>query len=247
MNKDGVRTSEPETSSQSGTTLARNGAAAPVQPVVHSWTLWLIGLLVVLVTVGAWFAYRLKTNRAWRSFAAQIKGEFRPRNLLSPDVMTATVRGRGFMLETATSSEDDAPYYHTKASIPIKNAAGFVMGLRRKSMLEEAQSRNEAQAIDLGDAEFARRFFVVSNDPEAVGVVLTAEARRELNRYHDVEIYVRLGTMEWRRSGEVNALPCIERLTNLILDMGDTIDTLPARPRTLSERLADEALIQRGV
>ena len=241
-----VVTSRPETSSQTGTIEGRDGAVDPPQ-VVHSWTIWFMGLLIVLIAAGAWFAYRLGTNRAWRTFAARVKGEFRPRNLFSPDLLTATVRGRGFMLETATSSEDDAPYYHTKASIPIKNAAGFVMGLRRKSMLEEAQSRNETAAIDLGDAEFGRRFFVVSNDLEAVGTVLTPEARRELNRYHDVEVYVRLGTMEWRRSGEVNALPCIERLTDLLLDMGERIDSLPARPRTLSERLADEALIQKGV
>ena len=236
----------PETPSQSGTASTQN-AAAPAQQTVHSGTLWFVALLIALAAVGAWFAYRSKTNRAWRAFAARIDGEFRPRSLLSPDVLTATVRGRGYMLETATSSEDDAPYYHTKASIPIKNTAGFVMGLRRKSMLEEAQSRRETSEIDLGDAEFTRRFFVVTNDPEAVGVVLTPEVRRELNRYHDVEIYVRLGTMEWRRSGEVNALSCIERLTDLILDMGERIDTMPARPRTLSERLADEALIQKGV
>ena len=237
----------PETPSQSGTASTQNTAAAPAQQTVHSGTLWFVALLIALAAVGAWFAYRSKTNRAWRAFAARIDGEFRTRSLLSPDVLTATVRGRGYMLETATSSEDDAPYYHTKASIPIKNTAGFVMGLRRKSMLEEAQSRRETSEIDLGDAEFTRRFFVVTNDPEAVGVVLTPEVRRELNRYHDVEIYVRLGTMEWRRSGEVNALSCIERLTDLILDMGERIDTMPARPRTLSERLADEALIQKGV
>lgn len=242
---DKANTSEPETSSQTGTIVP--GGAAPSQHTLHMWTLWLIGLVIVLAAAAAWFAYRLKTNRVWRTFAARIQGEFRPRNRMSPDVLTATVRGRGYMLETATSSEDDAPYYHTKASIPIKNPAGFVMGLRRKSMLEEAQTRNEANALDLGDAEFMRRFFVVSNDPEAVGVVLTPEARRELNRYHDVEVYVRLGTMEWRRSGEVNALDCIERLTDLILDMGESIDKLPARPRTLSERLADEALIHKGV
>ncbi|MCW3095153.1 MAG: hypothetical protein JWL77_771 [Chthonomonadaceae bacterium] len=237
--------SVPETSTQTGTAVA--GDVGPSQHTIHTWTLWLIGFIILLAVGAAWFASRLRTNRAWRTFAARIQGEFRPRNMLSPDLLTGTIRGRGYMLETATSSEDDAPYYHTRASIPIKNSAGFVMGLRRKSMLEEAQSRNEASAIDLGDAEFSRRFFVVSNDPEAVAAVLTPEARRELNRYHDVEIYVRLGTMEWRRSGEVNALPCIERLTDLILDMGDTIDKLPARPRTLSERLADEALIQKGV
>jgi hypothetical protein len=211
------------------------------------WTLWLIGFLLVAAAATAWYAYRLGTNRAWRAFAGKIGGEFRQRNALSPDVLTATVRGRGYMLETATSHEDDAPYYHTKASIPIKNSAGFVMGLRRKSMLEEAQSRNETSALDLGDAEFARRFFVVTNDAEAVSAVLTPGARRELSKYHDVEIYVRLGTMEWRRAGEVNALACIERLTDLLLEMGETIDKLPARPRTLSERLADEALIQKGV
>jgi hypothetical protein len=221
--------------------------AAPAQQTIHAWTLWLLGFVVVLLAGVAWFAYRLKTNRVWRTFAAKIKGEFRPRNLMSPDVLTATVRGRGYMLETAISHDDDAPYYHTKASIPIKNPAGFVMGLRRKSMLEEAQSRNETSAVNVGDAEFHRRFFIVSNDAEAVDAVLNAEARRELNRYHDVEIYVRLGTMEWRRSGEVNALDCIERLTDLILDMGEGIDKLPARPRTLSERLADESLIQKGV
>jgi len=237
----------PETSTQTGTTAARDTAAGPAPQTVHAWSLWLMGLLILLAAAAVWFAFRMQTNRAWRTFAAQIKGEFRPRSLMSPDVLTATVRGRGYMLETATSSEDDAPYYHTKASIPIKNSAGFVMGLRRKSMLEEAQSRKEVSVIDFGDAEFGRRFFVVSNDPEAVGAVLTPEARRELNRYHDVEIYARLGTLEWRRSGEVNSLPCIERLTNLILDMGESIDKLPARPRTLSERLADEALIQKGV
>ncbi len=242
-----VNSSEAETSTQTGTTVARDTGPAQSQPNLHAWTLWLIGFLFVLVAGTAWFAYRLKTNRVWRTFATKIQGEFRPRSMMSPDVLTATVRGRGYMLETATSHDDDAPYYHTKASIPIKNPAGFVMGLRRKSMLEEAQSRNEAAVIDLGDAEFGRRFFVVSNDPDAVSLVLTPEARRELNRYHDVEIYVRLGTLEWRRSGEVNALPCIERLTDLILDMGEGIDKLPARPRTLSERLADEALIQKGV
>ena len=57
----------------------------------------------------------------------------------------------------------------------------------------------------------------------------------------------RIVTMEWRRSGEVNEFDCIERLTDLILDMGEGIDKMPSRPRTLSERLADEALIQKGV
>jgi len=237
----------PETSTQTGTSAGRASGMQPAQQTIHAWTLWLIGAVMVLAAVGAWFVYRLQTNRAWKTFAAKIEGEFRPKNLMSPDVLTATVRGRGYMLETATSSEDDAPYYHTKASIPVKNAAGFVMGLRRKSMLEEAQTRTETATIDLGDAEFVRRFFIVSNDPEAVSRVLTPEVRKELNRYHDIEIYARLGTLEWRRSGEVNALPCIERLTDLILDMGEAIDKLPSRARTLSERLADEALIQKGV
>jgi hypothetical protein len=244
---DKANASNPENFSQRGTAVGQAAAPVPGQATIHVWTLWLLGLLVVLVGSVAWYAYRRKTNRVWRAFAAKIDGEFRPRNAMSPDVLTATVRGRGFMLETATSSEDDAPYYHTKASIPIKNAAGFVMGLRRKSMLEEAQSRRETAVVDLGDAEFSRRFFVVSNDPDAVHTVLTPEARRELNRYHDVELYVRLGTMEWRRSGEVNSLECIQRLTDLLLDMGERIDKLPSRPRTLSERLADEALIQKGV
>ena len=237
----------PETSTQTGTRAAHDSGVAPAQQTIHAWMLWLIGAMIVLAVAGAWFVYRLQTNRVWRIFAAKVQGEFRPRNLVSPDVLTATLRGRGYMLETATSSEDDAPYYHTKASIPVKNAAGFVMGLRRKSMLEEAQSRTEISAIDLGDAEFARRFFIVSNDPEAVSTVLTPEVRRELNRYHDIEIYARLGTLEWRRAGEVHALPCIERLTDLILDMGEIIDKLPSRARTLSERLADETLIQKGV
>lgn len=242
---DRPNSSIPETSTQVGTAPA--GQGAPPQGTIHSWVFWLIGVVILLITGGSWFLYRLRTNQVWSAFAKQIEGEFRPRNLLSPDVLTGTVRGRGYMLETATSHEDDAPYYHTKASIPIRNAAGFVMGLRRKSMLEEAQTRRDTATIELGDAEFERRFFIVSNDPEAVSVILTPEARRELNRYHDVEIYIRLGTMEWRRSGEVNALPCIERLSHMLLDMGEAVDKLPARPRTLTERLADEALIQKGV
>lgn len=239
---DRTNSTTTETSTQVGS------AGAPPSPPhgLQTW-LWLLGFVVILAAIGAWLGYRMQTNRAWRAFAAKIDGDFRPRNALSPDVLTGTIRGRGYMLETATSHEDDAPYYHTKASIPIKNSAGFVMGMRRKSMLEEAQTRRDAAALDLGDADFERQFFIVSNDPEAVQEILTPEARRELQRYHDVEIYARLGTLEWRRAGEVNALPCIERLSELLLDMGEAIDRLPARARTLTERLADEALIEKGV
>ncbi len=238
--------SQPKTSSQTGTTVPASSPAQD-QHVVHLWTLWLIGFVFVLMVTLAWVFYRLGTNRAWKRYAEQIGGEFRPRNVFSPDVLTGTIRSRGYMLETGTSNEDDAPYYHTKASIPIKNGAGFVMGLRRKSMLEEAQTRKEKADYGLEDAEFTRQFFVVSNNSDAVGAILTPEVRRELVKYHDIEIYIRLGTMEWRRSGEVNDLKVIERLTNLLLDIGEKVDSLPSRPRTLSERLADEALIQRGV
>jgi hypothetical protein len=212
---------------------------------------WLL-LLALAVAVGAavyWL--RRGARRAWKTFAAQIGGEFAAKNRLSPSHVTGTIRGRSFLLETALSYEDEAPYYHTRARMPVRNAAGFILGLRRKSLLEEAQTRSERLPFALQDAlldpEFERRFFLVCNDAGQLSAVLTPEARRELSRYPDVEVYARLSEIEWRRAGEQSDLRSLRRLTEMLAEMADAVDALPPRARTLSERLADEALIEKGV
>ena len=174
-------------------------------------------------------------------------GEFRAGDGFSPRLVTGEIRDRPFLMETATSHEDDAGYYHTRVRAPIKNTGSFILGLRRKSMLEVAQTRGEAAPFDLEDTDFQRQFFIHCNDAENLPHVLTAEARRELLRYADVEIYVRMGEMEWRRAGELSDLKAIQRLTELLLEMASVIDGFPSRGRTLTQLLADEKTIEKGV
>jgi len=202
-----------------------------------------VAALVALVAV--WM--RRAPYRAWQRFAASIGGEFRSIDGMAPHAVSGTVRDRPFLLETGTSSEDDAPYYHTRGRVPLKNTGSFILGLRRKSLLESAQTMRDTGKYDLDDPDFERKFFLYCNDPDNLAAVLTAEARRSLSQFHDVEIYIRMGEMEWRRAGEVRDLSAIQRLTDTLLDMATAVDALPARSRSLTQVLADERLIEKGI
>jgi hypothetical protein len=210
-------------------------------------TAWLVLLALLAAAFGLWRALRGAAPRAWRAYAAQIGAEFTSPSRLAPGLIFGQVRGRPFRMETALSYEDEAPYYHTQAALPLRNPAGFILGLRHKSLLEELQTRGEKPAIDLDDPTFVRLFFVVCNMPGDLPAILTPAIRRELSRYGDIEVYARLEQIEWRRAGAQSDRRDLQRLTDVLAHMADAIDAQPARHRTLSERLADEALIQKGV
>jgi len=194
-------------------------------------------------------AYRLRTAavRAWSHYSTEIGGEFEAKSQLSPRFVSGTIGGRAVFMETATNNDDDAPYYHTRVSTPIRNNYFLITGLRRKSMLEEAQSRRDSPQFNLGDAEFDRRFHLVCNEPEILGSLFDHEVRRGLLRYPDVEIYVGLSVLEWRRSGEVSDIQAIRWLNSTLTTLADRIEALPVRPITLSQRLKDEDLIRKGI
>lgn len=234
----------------SGETAAGEQTTVPAHPrvsprtVLTTWAVAIVVLVVVAVLIRHW---RGAAARAWKSFAEKFGGELQMKNGLSPARILGKLGERDAILETATSHEDDAPYFHTRFRLPIKNDASFVMGLRRKSLLEEVQTRKEPVDYGLEDAEFDRLFFVICNDRDHLPAILTPEVRRELHRHPDVEVYIHLGEMEWRRAGEQSDLSAITRLSEMLGGIADAVDALPARARTLSERLADEELIAKGV
>jgi hypothetical protein len=214
-------------------------------PPAWVFVLAVLAISALVAAIALWV--RRGPYRAWKAFAAEIGAEFRAADGLTPRVVSGEIRDRPFILETATSHEDDAGYFHTRGRVPIRNVGSFILGLRRKSLLEAAQTRSERPPFELDDADFERQFFVYCNDVESLAAVLTPEARRELLRYHDIEIYVRIAEMEWRRSGELGDLAAIRRLTDLLLDMAETIDKFPPRGRSLTQVLADEKAIEKGV
>lgn len=221
-----------------------------VQPTNASLLWFLIALtfgVVAGLAGGTWYASRRAVVRAWQQLARDLDGEFKARNSISPERVIGTLRQRPYVLETGLSHEDDAPYFHTRGAFPLRNPASIILGVRRKSLLEEAQTRRDRPAFDLEDGDFHRQFFVVCNDAQVLPEVLTSAVRRELGRYSDVEIYVRRGELEWRRAGAQGDMRAIRRLNDLLADMAETIDALPKRALTLSELLADEELIAKGV
>lgn len=212
----------------------------------------ILGILVALVALAGaiWYQSRRSALRSWQRFATEIDGEFRAKNSLSPERVFGTLHNRPYVLETGISHEDDAPYYHTRGAFPIKNPANFIMGVRRKSLLEEMQTLREkdsTEKIDLNDPDFERRFFVLSNSAEHAAPLLDSEVRRELSRYPDIEIYVRINEIEWRRAGEEGDMRVIRRLNGMLATMAESIDALPKRPISLTERLAAEEMIAKGI
>lgn len=221
---------------------------------------WILGFGVVFLAAAFWYHWRRAAIRTWTRFAKQIVAEFAAKDQFSPAWVSGSYRGRLFMLETTNSHEDDAPYYHTEASMPLRNNAGFILGVRRKSLLEEVQTRNETVysqgvnggrkfgvPIDLGDPEFERKFFIVSNDAINIASVMTKEVRKEMSKYSDIELYIRREKLEWRRAGEEREIRHLERLSNMLADLAESVESLPKRNYSLSEMMADEALIEKGV
>ena len=229
-----MRLSEPKTHEYSG-------------PRLPPWASILILASLAFAIAVALVQYRRRAYRTWKKYAAEIGGEFSPLNEVSPRLVTGKIAERPYLLETGTSHEDDAGYYHTRSAVPLKNLGSFVMGIRRKSLLEEVQTRGETIPYDLGQPDFERRFHLFCNDPDHLKSALSDDIRREILRYHDLEIYVRLGEIEWRRAGEQSDLDAIRRLNRLMLKMADTIDSFPVRGRSLTQCLADEKMIERGV
>ncbi len=211
------------------------------------WT-WLVAALVAAVAVGAAYTiWRQAALRNWRLLATQLCGECKARDTFSPAMIAGTLNGRPYLLETAVSHEDDAPYFHTRGALPLRNRAAFILGLRRKSLLEEAQTRRDAVTFEISDPNFSRKFIIACNNASYLLNILTPELCKALQKYHDVEVYVRLQEIEWRRSGQVGNLKVITELNDVISSLAERIDTLPASSLTLSEKLSDEAVIEKGV
>ncbi len=213
-----------------------------------TFLLVLAGLGVLsLLLLGIWMQMRRTALRSWQKLADEFKGEFKAKNQFQPDAVTGTYKGRPLILETAISMEEETPYFHTRCVMPLRNKAGFILGLRRKSMLEEVQFRNTPSGFDLSSEEFQKRFFVVCNMASHLNNVLNADAAKELLRYADVEVYIRLQTLEWRRAGEISDRKAIKNLTDVLIQFAEAIELLPGTSLTLTEKLADEALLAKGI
>lgn len=209
---------------------------------------FIVGVIVlagIVTAIAVWM--RRTAYRTWQAFAREIGGEFRAKNALSPAVVSGSYRNRPILLETGLSHEDDAPYYHTRGRAPLKNVGSFILGLRHKSLLEQAQTRRDPPQLLPDEPEFERLFFLYCNDPNNLKRVLSPEVRQELRRYSDIEVYVRMGEIEWRRAGEEASIRVLRRLSDITLDLAEAIDRLPSRGRSLSEVLEDEKMIEKGL
>ncbi len=236
-----------ESSPATGTKIPNSPEVPPHARPLPLWSSVLI-LIAVCAAIASGFVYfRRRAYRAWQQLAKELDGEFSPKNEISPRLVTGKLADRPYLLETAISHEDDAGYYHTRSAVPLKNAGSFVLGIRRKSLLEEVQTRSEKSQSEMNLPDFENRFFLYCNDPENLSNLLTGEVRTEILRYHDLEIYVRLGEIEWRRAGEQSDLRTIRRLNEMMLNMASAIDGFPVRGRSLTQCLADEKMIEKGV
>ena len=242
-----VKIETGESSPSAGTKIPNSAEVSPHANRLPIWSSVLILVALCAAVATGFVTYRRRAYRAWQRLAKEIGGEFSPKNEISPRLVTGKLAERPYLLETAISHEDDAGYYHTRSAVPLKNAGSFVMGIRRKSLLEEVQTRSEKSQNGMNLPDFENRFFLYCNDSDNLPNALTNEVRSEILRYHDLEIYVRLGEIEWRRAGEQSDLKTIRRLNEMMLRMASAIDGFPVRGRSLTQCLADEKMIERGV
>ncbi len=201
--------------------------------------------LLILLAWGLWRWAISRKVRAWKAVAQDLAGTL---ELVQGKMcVTGRYRGRAAFLSEAVSFEDAVAYAHTCGALEVTNPARAVLGLRRKSLLEEYTQRKEPVAIDTGDPEFGRTFLLVLTVPEHAGTLLSDEVRKRLKKFSDVEIYLRGTRLEWRRAGTVGSAREMITLFDIIADIADVLESLPPRTVSLSEALAEEALIKQGI
>lgn len=212
-----------------------------------AWIGWatILGVCAAAACGGVWV--RRAALRAWQGYARSVRAEFTARNALAPARISGEAGGRPFLVETALTGEDGAPYYHTRGRMPAANPAGVVVALRRKSLLEEAQTRYQPAAVPMDDPAFDRLFFVTTNDVAAALELVNPQLRAELQRYGDIELLIRWEEVEWRRAGEVSDARALRRLMSMLGALAVAVDGLQPRRRTLTERMHAEELLARGV
>ncbi len=236
---------------RSTTTISGESSRTQTPPPPHASSIpggfLLPGIFVVAAAIGIAYYMRTAALRAWKKYSNEINGEFKAKSRLSPRYISGTINDRPIFMETDMNNDDEAPYYHTRSSMPVGNPAMIVLGLRRKSMLEEAQSRNDSPFYEFGDPDFDKRFHLIANVSDSLPELVDTQIRQLLVKYSDIEIYLKSNVIEWRRSGEVSDLESIRKLNAALSKLAHTVDHLPKRTISLSQKLADEELIRKGI
>ncbi len=208
-------------------------------------------ILFLVVIVGSVYLYILWRDKSariiWDRMAKELSGKCEVDAKTKKLKVKGQFEGFNAFLVQDVGHEDAIPYPHTRGSLNLRNPAMVIMGMRHKSMLEEVQTRKEASEIDTGDTEFDKLFFVVSNVPEILPPLLGDTVRKSLRKYHDVEVYLRASRIEWRRAGLMRSTNEMMELYKVIFEIGRLVEALPPRTVTLTQKMADEALIEKGV
>lgn len=207
----------------------------------------LLFLLAVFLYAIVVSLLRMSTASTWKKVAKKFNGEIKLKNFTTPELIHGHIEDRPFVIETATSNEDDAPYHHTRGALPISNPATLIAGLRHKSWREEFQTRKSEDLQFVDHPEFSRMFLSITNDQETLSRLLSLQMQTSLLKYNDVEIYIHADEIEWKRYGLVNDYRCLTTLTDLIYQLAVEIDALPFAPIMSSTRDQREALISKGV
>src|SRR6185437_11839727 len=96
--------------------------------------LFLLCLAALIAAI--YHTWRTRVVAAWRSAAAKLDAHYADGTSTRPGAVTGTASGREFDLRTGVSYEDGPAYHHTAANIQCQNPAALVVGLRRRSVLE---------------------------------------------------------------------------------------------------------------
>ncbi|MCL5283969.1 MAG: hypothetical protein M1330_04570 [Armatimonadetes bacterium] len=203
---------------------------------------FLVFVLVVAATIG----YRAYAVAQWDRASRKLDARHRhPR--LSVGEITGKVEGRRFRVSTATVYEEGPAYFHTRAVVWCENPAHLVLGLRRKSALEMVTTRRDQSPLQTEDEEFNRRFLVICNHVADLDKLLDPHIRKSLASLESVEIRIKGAEVQSRLPGRLTRSDDIVRLCGLASAIAQRLETLAARTESLSERLADQRLLDEGV
>jgi hypothetical protein len=168
----------------------------------------LVGV-VILVLVSS-----RKQQEAWNQFAVEIGAEFVKGGFRRSSLVRARVREWTVTLDTYSVPSGDSSTTYTRMRAPFKNTDGFQFLIFRTGLISKIDKALGSQDIEIGDAEFDRRFTIQGNNESKVRSLFSNQSIRQMvQEQRSIRLGVKKDELVFETQGVIKD---IERLKSLI-------------------------------
>ncbi len=190
-------------------------------------TFIIVGVVLVVVVVLIMIASK-QQQEAWSRFAVEIGAEFVKGGFRRSSLVRARLREWTVTLDTYSVPSGNSSTTYTRMRAPLQNMDGFQFLIFRTGLISKLDKALGSQDIEIGDAEFDRRFTIQGNNESKVRALFSNQRLRQLvQEQRSIRLGVKDNELRFETQGVIKD---IERLKSLIELFKETLTQLQGLP-----------------